>query len=318
MDAMLSFYPPIAPYLTHNLRTDTQHTIYVEECGNPKGVPVLFLHDGPGLGCHDLDRSYFDPDHYRILLFDQRGCGRSTPHLELKDNDTEHLLKDIELICETLNIDKFLIFGCGWGATLALAYAQKHPLTVIGLILQGVFLNRTEDVKWFYSAPGVNHIFPDHWQEFVSVIPNDQHHSLLPMYAAIFNGGDDIAKMRAAKAWSAYKAKCASLEPNDSFVKWLTQPSIAMGLARLECHYLIHNNFLQPNQIINNLNAITKIPGIIIHGRYDMICPFNNAWLLHNAWPQSSLRIIPNSGHAPTEPMIVDAIIHATNEMRRC
>lgn len=312
---MLSYYPAIKPYAEHNLKVSDVHTIFVEECGNPKGKPILFVHGGPGGGCSENYRRFFDPNTYRIVLFDQRGCGRSTPHCELSDNNTDALVNDMEQIRETLGIDHWTLFGGSWGSTLSLVYAIRHPERVTSLILRGIYLNRKKDMDWLFSGQGANYIFPDAWQDFRAPVSEVAPGNEIPAYHALLTGEDEVARMGAAKAWATFEARCATLEPNNEIIEAMQSPHLALSLATLECHYFVNNCFLPENYILDNIAKIQDIPGVIVHGRYDIVCSLENAWTLHQAWPNSQLNIIRDAGHASSEPGIIDALVHATQKM---
>jgi proline iminopeptidase len=314
---MRVLYPTIQPYVTHSIKADAIHTLHVEECGNPKGIPVLFLHGGPGGGCTPIYRQFFDPDVYRIVLFDQRGSGRSTPHAELEANTTQHLVQDIELIRTHLSIEKWVVFGGSWGSTLALVYAEENPDHVLGLILRGIFLCRDEDIHWFYQE-GANHVFPDYWQDFLAPIPENERDNLLQAYHKRLAGDDEVNRMAAAKAWSVWEGRCSTLQANQRLVEHFSDPHTALSLARIESHYFVNNCFLKNNQILDNADKLKDIPGIIVHGRYDIVCPVEQAYALHQAWPSADLQIIPTAGHAATEPGNVDALVKATINMSQC
>jgi proline iminopeptidase len=309
---MGGFYPEIKPYVTHRLRVDDIHTLYIEESGEPDGIPVLFLHGGPGAGCQPFHRRFFDPNRYRIILFDQRGCGRSTPHAELRANDTGRLISDIEAIRALLGIREWLVFGGSWGSTLALAYTQAHPGQVLGLILRGVFLCRKREIDWFYQD-GASRVFPDYWQEYLSVVPESERGDMLKAYHRRLTGMDEVARMAAAKAWSLWEARSASLLPAKELIHHFSDPHVALSLARIESHYFIHDAFLEPNQLLRDVDRLSGIPGIIIQGRYDLICPMESAWQLHQAWPGSELKIIDDAGHSADEPGIGQALVQATD-----
>lgn len=311
---MQILYPEIKPNICHDVRVDDTHSLYVEECGDPEGLPILFVHGGPGSGCSASDRRFFDPEKYRIILIDQRGAGRSKPHAELKDNTSQHLVEDMEKIRQHLDIEKWLLFGGSWGSTLSLLYAEAHPERVCGLILRGIFLGRESELHWFYQD-GVRLIFPDYWQDFIGHIPADERDNLIAAYHRRLTGDNELAKMAAAKAWSVWEGRCATLRPNPEIVSAFSDPRRAMSLARTETHYFINRTFLEPDQILRNADVLQGIPGIIIHGRYDMICPLDNAFALHNAWPDSELHIVRDAGHSAYEPSIIDALIKATNAM---
>ncbi len=307
-------YDPLQPYRTMQLDVGDGHRLYLEESGAPAGLPVVFLHGGPGAGCSPIHRRFFNPEKYRIILFDQRGAGKSRPHASLEANTTQHLIADLEKIRETLNIDRWVIFGGSWGATLGLAYAETCPERVLGLILRGVFLCRDEDINWFYQQ-GANRLFPDYWQDFVAPIPERERGDLIHAYHRLLTGEDEVTRMRAAEAWALWEIRTATLETDEADASPFSNPFGALSLARLECHYFIHHGFLEPEQLLKNANRLKDIPGVIVHGRYDSICPVEQAWLLHKAWPRAELKIIPEAGHALTEPGIAAALVAATDKM---
>ncbi len=311
---MQTLYPEIKPYVVHSLAVDPPHLLHVEECGNPRGLPVLFVHGGPGAGCEDYHRRFFDPERYRIILFDQRGAGRSTPHAELNGNTTQHLVADMERIREHLGIEHWVLFGGSWGSTLSLVYAETHPNRVLGLVLRGIFLCRPHEIRWFYQE-GANRIFPDHWEKFLAPIPEGERGDLVGAYAKRLTGSDEVARMACAEAWSVWEGRTATLRPSAAVIDHFGNPFVAMSLARIECHFFRHDSFLEPDQILRDAGRLAGIPGTIVHGRYDVICPFENAWQLHKAWPDSDLRLIPDAGHSASEPPIIDALIQATVEM---
>ena len=313
---MLSLYPDIKPYVKHTLAVDHPHQLYVEECGNPHGLPVLFVHGGPGAGCQPFHRRFFDPNIYRIVLFDQRGCGLSTPHAELEGNTTRALVADIEVIREHLDIDQWVLFGGSWGSTLSLVYTETHSERVLGLILRGIFLCRPREIEWFYQE-GANRIFPDYWQDFLHPIPAQERDNLLHAYYRILTGKDEILRMAAAKAWSTWEGRTLTLLEHDSVVEHFSHPATALSLARIECHYFMHNSFLEPNQILRDAQRLAALPGVIVQGRYDVVCPMESAWELHQAWPQAEFKIIPGAGHAASEEGIIDALVHATRDMAK-
>ncbi len=311
---MQTLYPAIKTYATHSLAVDSTHTLYIEECGNPDGLPVVVLHSGPGTGCDSYHRRLFDPEVFRIILFDQRGAGRSTPHAELKDNTTSHLIADIEAIRQHLNIPRWIVWGGAWGALLALLYAQAHPSRTMGLILHSVFLGRKQDIDWFYTH-GANLVFPDYWQDFVQAFPEDQRSEPLKAYYERLNDTNELTRMATAKAWSLWQARCSALQPHHQILDHFSDPHLAVGLAAIESYYFVNRCFIEENQVMHNLDALTDIPTHIIHGRYDMVCPFNGAWELHQGIPGSELYIIRDAGHAAKEPGIIDAIVLATKAM---
>lgn len=286
--------------------------LYVDECGSPGGLPVVFVHGGPGAGCDALSRRFFDPNLYRIITFDQRGAGRSTPYASLENNTTWDLVADLERIREHLGIDKWVVFGGSWGSTLALAYAQAHAERVHALILRGIFLCRPQDFHWFYQE-GASRLFPDYWQDYLAPIPPEERGDLIQAFYKRLTGSDEIAQMQAAKAWSCWEGRTASLRPNPKLVESFHERALA--IARIECHYFVNDAFLEPDQLIRDMPRIAHLPGIIVHGRYDVICPLDNAWALHQAWPNSELQIIRDAGHAASEPGIADALVRAASEI---
>ncbi len=307
---MRTLYPDIAPYVTHSLRVDDRHTLYVEECGTPKGIPALFLHGGPGAGCESYHRRFFDPQRYRAVLFDQRGAGRSTPHADLVDNTTELLIRDIETIRQQLGVERWVVFGGSWGSTLALVYAEAHPERVSALILRGVFLCRPQEIHWFYQE-GANRVFPDYWRDFVAPIAPERRGDLLHAYYAALTGSNEVAQLAAAKAWSIWEGRTATLLPNPDVVAHFGGAHVALSMARIESHYFVNDAFLQPNQLLHDAPRLAGIPGVIVHGRYDLICPLENAWQLHQAWSGSELQIIPDAGHSAAEPNTAAALVAA-------
>lgn len=313
---MQIFYPEIKPYQRHQIPVEAPHELYVDESGNPDGIPILFVHGGPGAGCGKFDRRFFDPEVYRIILFDQRGAGRSRPHAELQNNTTQKLVEDMEVIRTTLGIEKWALFGGSWGSTLSLVYAQTHPERVLGLILRGIFLCRREDLRWFYQE-GASRLFPDFWEDFIAQIPVAERDDLMAAYHRQLTGENQIQQMAAAKAWAGWEGRTATLKPCQDVVDSFTEPHRALSLARIEAHYFMNNVFLEENQILRDMHKIAGIPGTIVHGRYDVICPLDNAYALHKAWPGSELHIIREAGHASREPGIVDALIRATDELAR-
>ena len=309
-------YPAIRPYATHHLQVDARHTLYLEECGSADGLPVLFLHGGPGAGCEDYHRQFFDPENYRIILFDQRGCGRSTPHADLTDNTTPHLIADIERIREELQINDWLVFGGSWGSTLALAYAEAHRKRVLGLILRGIFLCRRRDLLWFYQD-GANTLFPDYWEDYLEPIPEAERGDMMSAYYQRLTGDDELVCMKAAKAWSLWEARCCNLQHNARVIDNFTEPHTALSLARIECHFFVNNIFLSENQLLQQADRLQDIPGVIVHGRYDIVCPINQAFALHQAWPNARLDLIAEAGHSALEQGITTALVGATREMHR-
>lgn len=309
---MTDLYPDLEPAAIHQLDVGDGHCLYIEECGRLGGIPALFLHGGPGAGIEPYHRRFFDPARYHVVLFDQRGSGRSTPHASLEANDTWRLVKDIERIRGFLGIERWLVFGGSWGSTLALAYAETHPERVSGLVLRGIFLCRPHEIQWFYQQ-GANRLYPDYWEEFVDPVPPAQRHDIVRAYHALLTGDDELQRLKAARAWSVWEARTATLLPNDDVVDHFADSRVALSLARVECHYFVNDAFLQPDQLLRDAGRLAQIPGTIVHGRYDTICPVENAWQLRRAWPGSELRIVPDAGHSAAEPGIRSALVEATD-----
>jgi proline iminopeptidase len=309
-------YPEIVPYNHGFMDVGNGHQIYFEECGNPQGQPVVFLHGGPGGGCDEGHRRYFDPSVYRIVLFDQRGCGRSLPFAELSHNTTWNLVSDIELLRERLKINRWVVFGGSWGSTLALCYAIQHPERVKGLVLRGIFLCRPKEIYWFYQF-GAHHLFPDAWEKFVAPIPQGERGDLVSAYYERLISDNEEEQLEAARAWSIWEMTLSRLVTEPSDIERMTDAKNALPFARIECHYFNSNAFLDsPNWIIENISRIREIPGVIVHGRYDVVCPLENAWELNKAWPEAKLEIIATAGHSASEPGIVDALVRATDAFR--
>ncbi|WP_299183825.1 prolyl aminopeptidase [uncultured Neptuniibacter sp.] len=306
-------YPEIHPYHEFRLQVSATHNLYVEESGNPQGIPVLFIHGGPGGGCAPAHRSFFDPEKYRIILFDQRGCGRSTPHSELSENTTTELVEDIRKIKEHLDIDQWLLFGGSWGSTLSLLYAQSYPEHVSGMILRGIFLCRDADIQWFYQR-GASAIFPDYWKDYEQIIPERERDNMLLAYYKRLTSDNEIARMSAAKAWSIWEGRCSTLDPNQDIVDHFADPHFALAMARIEAHYFINKAFIEDNQILKNCHKIRQIKTTIIHGRYDMVCPVEQALALYEALPDSELHIVRDAGHSAFERGITDNLIQATEQ----
>ena len=306
-------FPPVEPYDTGFLKKG-KHEIYYEQCGNPKGKPAIFLHGGPGGGCGSLSRRFFNPKKYRIILFDQRGCGRSKPHTCLEDKTTWHLIEDIESIREILDIKKWLVFGGSWGSTLAIAYAQKHPKNVSQLVLRGIFMLRQKELQWFYQY-GASEMYPEAWQGFLKEIPENERDNLIEAYRKIFYGDDEEKKLSAAKAWSKWEASCSFINYNPDAVKDSLNAEFALAFALIENHYFVNKGFLDnENQLLENIDIIRNIPAVIIQGRYDVVCPPTTAYELHSKWPESELVIAPFSGHSAFEKEITHELIKATNK----
>lgn len=313
---MQTLFPEIKPYQRHKLQVCDLHEIYLDEAGNPDGIPVAFVHGGPGAACDRNSRRFFDPELFRIITFDQRGCGRSKPHGELRENTTGDLIADMEKIREHLGIEQWVLFGGSWGATLSLLYAQTHPGRVTAMVLRGIFLCRQRDMDWLFRE-GANRIFPDGWGDFLKPIPEGERHRLLDAYYERLTGPDELARMAAAKAWATWEASCATLRHDPAGLSQFTSPHRALALARVEAHYFVHDCFIRENQILNNMETLADIPGQIIHGRYDMVCPLDNATELHHRWPGSELCIVREAGHFATEPALTDCLVKATDEIGR-
>jgi proline iminopeptidase len=311
---MQTLFPEIKPYAEHALAVSDIHTLHVEECGSPDGIPVLVVHGGPGAGCDAAQRRFFDPEKYRVVLFDQRGAGRSTPHAELTDNNLKFLIQDIEHIRETLGVKQWLLFGGSWGSTLSLAYAQAYPERVAAMILRGIFLCRDQDIHWLYQE-GASRIFPDYWKGFLEAIPKDQHGDLLTAYHKAITGGNELARMSAAKAWCKWEGSCSTLKPNPALVDHFVDPHFALSMASMCVHYFVNRGFLKQNQLLDDCSRIQEIPTIIIHGRYDMVCCADNAQALHDALPLSRLHMIREAGHSTKDPALADALVKATEEI---
>lgn len=309
---MPALYPAIQPYRTRMLQVDDTHTLYVEESGNPRGIPVVFLHGGPGAGCEAYHRCFFNPDRYRIILFDQRGCGRSKPHAELHNNTTDLLIQDMEKIRETLNVDRWIVFGGSWGSTLALIYSVHFAARVMGIIVRGIYFSSNAEIQWFYQQ-GTSRFFPDFWQHFLEPIPILEQDNLLKAYYLRLTGDDELAQIRCAKSWAAWEARTATLLPKRSVIDHFTNPHTALSLARIEAHYFMNYGFMEDLEILKKADAFAHIPGFIIQGRYDVICPPENAYKLHELWPNSELNIVETSGHAASEEDISSALVAATN-----
>ena len=311
---MLALYPEIKPYARHQLKVDDLHELYIDESGTPEGIPVLFVHAGPGSGCEFDSRCFFNPEKYRIILFDQRGSGRSTPHGELLHNETANLVEDIEKIRDYLEVDRWVVFGGGWGATLSLAYAETFPDRVMGLVLRGVFLGRRKDIDWQYQD-GASRFFPDHWEDYIAPIAPGSRGDIPRAYHELVTGPNDLARMSAAKSFSAWEAHCSTLHPNQRLIEHLSSSHRSLARCRVGTHYLVNQCFLEEDQIIERASVLEHIPGIIVHGRFDMVSPLDNAYSLHAVWPNSQLFIIREAGHSATEPAIIDALIRATRDM---
>ena len=305
-------YPSIEPFDSGFIKKGV-HEIYYEQCGNPKGKPAIFLHGGPGGGAGKLSRRFFNPKKYRIILFDQRGCGKSKPHTCLEENTTWHLVDDIESIRKELLIDKWLVFGGSWGSTLALAYAQKHPEHVTELVLRGIFMLREKELKWFYQY-GASEIYPEAWQRFINEIEENERSDLINAYRKIFNGNDEEKKLSAAKAWSKWEGSASFITHNPSADKDSVNAEFALAFALIENHYFVNIGFLDyENQLLDNIDLIRHIPAVIIQGRYDVVCPPTTAFELSSRWPEADLKIAPFSGHSAFEKETTKLLIEATD-----
>ncbi len=309
-------YPEIEPFNDGHLRVSDIHEIYYEESGNPDGRPVVFVHGGPGAGCDPKARRFFDPDHYRIVVFDQRGAGRSRPRAELEENTTWHLCADMERLREHLNIASWQVFGGSWGSTLALAYAQHHPDSVTHLILRGVFLGSAREIGWLYRY-GASELFPDLWEQFLAPIPEEERNDLVGAYYRRLTGADDAIALEAARAWSIWEGATSFLLRNESFVALCAEPEFAMSFARIAAHYFVNRCFLgSDDQLLRGIDTIRHKPAVIVQGRYDALCPVRSAWDLHRAWPEADLRIIPDAGHSAFEAGTTAALVEATDRFR--
>ncbi|MCH9687707.1 MAG: prolyl aminopeptidase [Deltaproteobacteria bacterium] len=316
MTGLRSLYPEIEPFDRGKLPVSPQHELYYEQCGNPNGKPVVFLHGGPGGGIEPRHRRFFDPGVYRIVLFDQRGCGRSTPYASLEDNTTAHLVEDIETLRKHLGIDTWQVFGGSWGSTLALAYAQQHRERVTEMVLRGIFTFAPDEMRWFY-IDGTRVLFPDAYQDFVEAIPQAERGDLIGAYHRRLTSVDPNVRRAAARAWSMWECRVATLEPDDGLVAHCDDAGFTLAFARIECHYFVNEGFFDsPTALLDGMPALAGVPAVIVHGRYDVICPPRNAWRLHQAWPGSTLRFVEDAGHSANEPGITAALLDATDSFR--
>jgi len=310
---MRSLYPEIEPYDTGTLEVDGRHKLYYEQCGNPEGKPVVLLHGGPGGGCSAKMRRFHDPAKYRIVLFDQRGAGRSTPHADLEDNTTWHLVEDIEKLRRKLDIERWQVFGGSWGSTLALAYAEKHPARVTELVLRGIFMLRRWELEWFYQE-GASRLFPEAWEHYLAAIPEVERADLISAFHRRLTSPDEPVRLSAARAWSVWEGATSFLHVDEDFVSGHEDAAFALAFARIENHYFVNGGFFEvEDQLLRDAPRIADIPGVIVHGRYDVVCPVQNAWDLHKAWPKADLVINPGSGHSAFEPEHVHALVEATD-----
>lgn len=311
-----TLYPTIEAHHSGWLRVSDLHEIYYEESGNPNGKPVLFVHGGPGGGCDPKMRRFFDPKAYRIILFDQRGCGKSRPHAELVDNTTWYLVADMEALRAHLGIERWQIFGGSWGSTLALAYAQSHPERVTELVLRGIFMLRQKELRWFYQE-GTSFIFPDAWEHYLAPIPREERGDMIAAYYKRLTSLDVAIRLQAARAWSIWEAATSFLTQDPLHIARAGEDSFAEAFARIECHYFVHKGFFtSDDQLLAGVARIRHIPAMIVQGRYDVVCPMVSAWELHRAWPEAQLHIVPDAGHSSMEAGIIDQLVRATDQFR--
>lgn len=314
MPAVPALFPEIQPRASGMLRLDAIHSMYWEESGRRDGIPVVFLHGGPGAGSTPRHRRFFDPDAYRIVVYDQRGAGRSTPLGELRDNTTPHLIADLEALRVHLGVERWLVFGGSWGSTLAIAYAEAHPQRCLGLVLRGIFLCRESEIEWFLY--GLRSIFPEPWEKFSGFLPPEERSDLLRNYHRRLIDPDPAVHMPAARSWSVYEGSCSTLLPSPDTVAYFAGDTVALGLARIEAHYFVNDIFLPENALLANAHRLHDVPGVIVQGRYDMVCPLVSAHELSEAWPQAEYRIVPDAGHSVWEPGILGALIEATERFK--
>ncbi|HEY9802207.1 MAG TPA: prolyl aminopeptidase [Leptolyngbyaceae cyanobacterium] len=311
---MRELYPNREAYKEGKLQVSQLHTIHFEESGNPQGKPIVLLHGGPGGGCPPFYRQYFHPEKWRLVMFDQRGCGKSQPHAELRENTTWDLVNDIEKLREHLGIEKWVVFGGSWGSTLSLAYSQTYPERCLGLILRGIFLLRQKELRWFYQE-GASYIFPDAWEEYLKPIPEDERDDLLTAYYKRLTSPDLQVRLEAARAWSIWEASTSRLFPDPQLMQTFGADNFADAFARIECHFFINKGFFaQEDQLLLNVHHIRDIPAVIVQGRYDVVCPMVSAWELHRAWPEAEFIVVPDAGHSMSEAGIRSALIEATDK----
>ena len=313
---MRELYPEIEPHQQGYLKVSSVHEIYYEQSGNPDGTPVVFVHGGPGGGTEPFQRRFFDPAAYRIVLFDQRGAGKSRPAASLEDNTTWHLVSDMERLREELGIDRWVVFGGSWGSTLGLAYAETHPELVRGLILRGIFLVRPKEIAWFYQE-GASFIYPDAWEAYLEPIPPEERGDLVSAYYRRLTSPDATVRARAARAWSVWEGSTSKLRPDPKLIARFGGDTFAETFARIECHYFAHGSFLRrPDQLLDDIERIRHIPGVIVQGRYDVVCPMVSAWDLHQRWPEAEFHVVPDAGHSAMESGTVDRLVEATDRFR--
>jgi proline iminopeptidase len=312
-----ALYPTIRPFHQAHLRVSKLHELYYEESGNPKGKPVVFLHGGPGGATDPTMRRFFDPKGYRIVLLDQRGCGASRPHAELRDNTTWDLVNDLEALRTHLGLERWMVFGGSWGSTLALAYAQRHPERVTELVLRGIFLLRRSELEWFYQDPlGAGSIFPDLWERYVAPIPPAERGDMMQAYYRRLTSEDAATRTTAARAWATWEGATSFLRTNPAYVDKFDNPSYAAAFARIEAHYFVNRGFMDSDdQLLRDIELIRHIPAVIVQGRYDMVCPMRSAWDLHRAWPEADLRIVPDAGHSAFEATTTQQLVAATDRL---
>ncbi len=313
---MRELYAPIEPHRTGRLQVSDLHELYWEECGNPDGTPVVFVHGGPGGGASPDDRRYFDPSAYRIVVFDQRGSGRSRPHASLEENTTWDLVADMERLRAHLGVERWVVFGGSWGSTLSLAYAEHHAERVRALVLRGIFLLRPHEIHWFYQA-GASFIFPDAWEDFLAPIPPAERDDLVAAYHRRLTGDDPVARAAAAQAWSRWEATTSKLRPDQKLVERYANETTADAFARIECHYFVNGGFFTaPDELLDGVDRIRNIPARIVQGRYDVVCPMTTAWDLHRRWPEAGFEVVADAGHSASELPTIDRLVSATDEFR--
>ncbi|MAF77554.1 MAG: prolyl aminopeptidase [Halobacteriovoraceae bacterium] len=312
---MSHLYPEIEPYHTDTLSVSDIHTLYYEEVGNPEGRPVVFLHGGPGGGCQANYRRYFDPKKWRIILFDQRGCGQSTPFAELKENTTWDLVEDIEKLRKHLNIDTWAVFGGSWGSTLSLVYSITHPEKVTAIFLRGIFMLREKEINWFYQE-GASYMFPDAWEKYIEPIPENERGNLVEAFYKRLTDENPKIRSQAARAWSVWEASTSKLIQDENLMESFGEDHFAEAFARIECHYFTNKGFFESDDyLLKNVGKIRHIPAIIVQGRYDVVCPPTSAWDLHRAWPEAELVMVPDAGHSLSEEGITKVLVEATDRL---